>query len=573
MLYKIILLIVLYMMKMTYSEYRKTSVMIDTDTIIETISDRFLSVTLDTSFIQDNWSTLNFSSPKVQVLAKALSPCYLRVGGSSADYLQFDSSSQSEIYQKVPKEFILTDRINKKLTNFTMIARQWDELNGFAEMVGWDLIFDLNSLLRQNGQWLPDNAKLLMDYTSQKGYKIAGWELGNEPDVYKDVGPSVTMLVKEISRKYLQDFVDAGGPDIVTNPTFHHKYTKSYVHIKREPDVYKDVGINITGAQRAKDYNILHSLLNHYPQWRNGIVIGPSVTMLVKEISRKYLQDFVDAGGPDIVNQSYIPSRSNSSFKLREVNNPIFHHYYDYGPSMTVPKFMAPDILSNLPWQINVAKKIAPFPLFGKFWLGETSSAWGGGAAGLSDRYVAGFMWLDKLGISASLGVDVVVRQTFYGGSYGLIDTKTSNPNPDFWLSYLYKKLVGRSVFNVTMDDNKGYVRMYTHCTNTQRSDYKPGSITVYGMNLRQEPTTVVFTQFKPDIKLHLYLLEPVGVESLKSQTIALNGRTLSLNPDFSLPSMDYPEVVTSNFTFPQQSFGFIVIPEANVAACKMSSL
>ncbi|CAC5366171.1 HPSE [Mytilus coruscus] len=469
MLYKIILLIVLYMMKMTYSEYRKTSVMIDTDTIIETISDRFLSVTLDTSFIQDNWSTLNFSSPKVQVLAKALSPCYLRVGGSSADYLQFDSSSQSEIYQKVPKEFILTDRINKKLTNFTMIARQWDELNGFAEMVGWDLIFDLNSLLRQNGQWLPDNAKLLMDYTSQKGYKIAGWELGNEPDVYKDVGPSVTMLVKEISRKYLQDFVDAGGPDIVTNPTFHH--------------------------------------------------------------------------------------------------------YYDYGPSMTVPKFMAPDILSNLPWQINVAKKIAPFPLFGKFWLGETSSAWGGGAAGLSDRYVAGFMWLDKLGISASLGVDVVVRQTFYGGSYGLIDTKTSNPNPDFWLSYLYKKLVGRSVFNVTMDDNKGYVRMYTHCTNTQRSDYKPGSITVYGMNLRQEPTTVVFTQFKPDIKLHLYLLEPVGVESLKSQTIALNGRTLSLNPDFSLPSMDYPEVVTSNFTFPQQSFGFIVIPEANVAACKMSSL
>ncbi|XP_052102579.1 heparanase-like [Mytilus californianus] len=500
MLYKMILLLVLYMMKMTYSEHGKTNVMIDTDTVIETVSDRFLSVTLDTSFIQNNWATLNFSSPKVQVLAKALSPCYLRVGGSSADYLQFDPSSQSESYQKVPKEFILTDRINKKLTNFTMIARQWDELNGFAEMVGWDLIFDLNSLLRQNGQWLPDNAKLLMDYTSQKGYKIVGWELGNEPDVYKDVG------------------------------------------------------INITGAQRAKDYSILHSLLNHYPQWRNGIVIGPSVTMLVKEISRKYLQDFVDAGGPDIV------------------TNPTFHHYYDYGPSMTVPKFMAPDILSNLPWQINVAKKIAPFPLYGKFWLGETSSAWGGGAAGLSDRYVAGFMWLDKLGISASLGVDVVVRQTFYGGSYGLIDTKTSNPNPDFWLSYLYKKLVGRSVFNVTMDDNKGYVRMYTHCTNTLRSDYKPGSITVYGMNLRPEPTTVVFTQFKPDVKLHLYLLEPVGVDSLKSQTVALNGRTLSLNPDFSLPSMDYPEVVTSNFTFPQQSFGFIVIPEANVAACKVSS-
>jgi heparanase 1 len=58
-------------------------------------------------------------------------------------------------------------------------AKQWDELNQFVETVGWDLIFDLNSLFRKNGLWLPDNAKLLMDYTSQKGYKIAGWELGN----------------------------------------------------------------------------------------------------------------------------------------------------------------------------------------------------------------------------------------------------------------------------------------------------------------------------------------------------------------------------------------------------------
>lgn len=51
--------------------------------------------------------------------------------------------------------------------------------------VGWDLIFDLNSLLRKNGQWSPDNAIMLLEYTVDKGYKVAGWELGNGESKYK----------------------------------------------------------------------------------------------------------------------------------------------------------------------------------------------------------------------------------------------------------------------------------------------------------------------------------------------------------------------------------------------------
>lgn len=64
-----------------------------------------------------------------------------------------------------------------------------------------------------------------------------------------------------------------------------------------------------------------------------------------------------------------------------------------------------------------------------KIWMGETASAFGGGAPGLSDTYVAAFMWLDKLGIGALNNVHLVVRQSFFNAYYALINQQ-SLPNP-----------------------------------------------------------------------------------------------------------------------------------------------
>lgn len=38
--------------------------------------------------------------------------------------------------------------------------------------------------------------------------------------------------------------------------------------------------------------------------------------------------------------------------------------------------------------------------------------------------------WLDKLGIAARDGIDVLIRQSFYGGHYSLLDRDTLDPNP-----------------------------------------------------------------------------------------------------------------------------------------------
>ena len=126
-------------------------------------------------------------------------------------------------------------------------------------------------------------------------------------------------------------------------------------------------------------------------------------------------------------------------------------------------------------------------------WLGETSSSYDGGVPGVSDSFVAGFMWLDKLGVAARLGHKVVIRQSFYGGVYSLIHEKSFDPFPDYWSSLLYKRLVGRRVLKVRGGialDRK--IRIYAHCA-SEKSIYSRGSIVFIALNTQAHEEELIF--------------------------------------------------------------------------------
>lgn len=152
-----------------------------------------------------------------------------------------------------------------------------------------------------------------------------------------------------------------------------------------------------------------------------------------------------------------------------------------------------------------------------------------------------------------------------------MVDYDTVTPFPDYWLTFAYKNFVGGNVLNVTLDQTKGYVRMYAHCTNTRSGRYEAGSVTFYGMNLMNTTVQIALPKFH-DHDLHLYLMEP-GDGGLTSGSVKLNGVELSLTETGRLPNIYIPKTVRSPVKIPAQTFMFLVVPSADVSACRTDQI
>ncbi|KAM0026547.1 putative glycosidase [Helianthus debilis subsp. tardiflorus] len=54
-------------------------------------------------------------------------------------------------------------------------------------------------------------------------------------------------------------------------------------------------------------------------------------------------------------------------------------------------------------------------------------------------------------------------RQTLIGGNYGLLNTTTLEPNPDYYSALLWHRLMGQKVLSVNFNGTKK-IRSYAHC-------------------------------------------------------------------------------------------------------------
>ncbi|XP_067659200.1 heparanase-like [Haliotis asinina] len=460
------------------------NIYIDTNVVLNRVEDNFVGVTLDSSVIQAfEKSGLNFSSPTLLNLAGGFQPNILRIGGTAEDDISFDPNNVTED------------------SHGYLSARLWDEINAFTANVGWDVIFGLNVLERRDGQWDPANAEVFLDYTSKKGYKLYGLELGNEPRM------------------------------------FPKKFNQS-----------------VTPQQLGTDFGTLEKILRDRPYFNNTRILGPDVSGILSNDSVSYVEEFLAAGGAGAV------------------DGVTFHQYFGNGDFATKEMFTNATFMDTLNASFVSAHKAARALASNKpLLLGETGSFYHGGVVNMTDTFLGGFLWMDKLGMAAQSGIQNVFRQNLYslGSANHLLEPYTYDPLPDYWLTYLFKKLVGNDVFKLRVE-GPPTVRAYCHCMrHINPYFYPPGSVTVFAMNLDTVAVNVTFPAYKGGYMDHFLFTPEEG--DVQSRTVILNGHQPVHLVENEIPFLVPAGAEGNTITFPPLTYGFIVL-YADASVCKPGS-
>ncbi|KAG5051500.1 hypothetical protein JHK87_003698 [Glycine soja] len=115
----------------------------------------------------------------------------------------------------------------------------------------------------------------------------------------------------------------------------------------------------------------------------------------------------------------------------------VTHHIYNLGSGNDkdlINKIQDPYYLSQVAQTFkDVSDAVKEFEPSSGPWVGESGGAYNSGGKDVSNTFVNGFWYLDQLGMTSTFNHKVYCRQALVGGNYGLLDTTTFIPNPDYY--------------------------------------------------------------------------------------------------------------------------------------------
>ncbi|KAI3687703.1 hypothetical protein L1987_81405 [Smallanthus sonchifolius] len=216
-------------------------------------------------------------------------------------------------------------------------------------------------------------------------------------------------------------------------------------------------------------------------------------------------------------------------------------------------------------------------------WVGEAGGAYNSGRNQVTNSFVFSFWYLDQLGMAASYDTKAYCRQTLIGGNYGLLNTDSYVPNPDYYSALLWHRLMGRRVLS-TRFLGTTKIRSYAHCSR------HPNGITILLINLdgvtktkvgvSVENVTISVASKRETKQTHAskfgntefirqeyHLTAKDG--NLNSHILLLNGKELTVNSTGIIPSLDPIKVSLSEpITVAPYSIVFVHIPGIHIQAC-----
>ncbi|KAK9669202.1 hypothetical protein RND81_13G115300 [Saponaria officinalis] len=287
----------------------------------------------------------------------------------------------------------------------------------------------------------------------------------------------------------------------------------------------------------------------------------------------------------------------------RGVVNSVTYHIYNLGAGndpKLVSKILDPAYLSRVSDTFKgVNKTIETSGPWAHAWIGESGGAYNSGGRLVSDTFVDSFWYLDQLALAATYNTKVYCRQTLIGGNYGLLNTTTFAPNPDYYGALLWNRLMGTKVLHVDIVATPK-LRAYAHCTKGK------AGITVLLINFSNHTSFVVRVQNTMDKDLQIYnnvaqkqssfvhrlkktVSSRVGSKasdgqlhreeyhltakngSIRSQTVVLNGKPLGIMENGDIPRLE-PNLVSvnSHVYISPLSIAFIVFPNFHAPACNI---
>jgi hypothetical protein len=188
-------------------------------------------------------------------------------------------------------------------------------------------------------------------------------------------------------------------------------------------------------------------------------------------------------------------------------------------------------------------------------WLTETAETACGGNPWAAD-FIDSFRYLNQLGILAERGVQVVMHNTLSASDYAFIDERTLTPRPNYWAALLWRKLMGTTVLNAGESPSPN-LYVYAHCLRGT-----PGGVALLVINA--DPTAA--KQIALSGEAERYTL---SAAHLTDNKVDLNGHSLELNDDGSLPKLVGAKTTAGATVFAPASITFLAVPNARNASCQ----